>query len=197
MKELEEQINEDVKKRLREKRYIHSIGVMEMAEELAKYYKLDTKRARLTGLAHDIAKHMTLEEVDAYTKQYNIKLDELEKANNQLIHAKIGADICKREYNFDEQMSNAILYHTTGHPNMDLMAKIIFIADKIEKTRSYEGVEELRKLAFIDIDSAIIKIIDFTTKKCINEEKLIHPNSIETRNKLLLGKKWNTSQKSL
>ena len=189
MEQLEEQINRDIKEKLKENRYKHSLGVMEMAEELAKFYKLDLKKARLIGLAHDIAKQMTWEEINIYTQRFDIKLDELELNNRQLIHAKIGADICKREYGFDEQMANAVLYHTTGHPDMDMMAKIIFIADKVEKTRDYEGVEERRKLAFDDIDRAIIETINYTTKKCLEEGQLVHPNSIETRNKLLIMNK--------
>ena len=186
MEGLEVQINEEIKQRLRENRYKHSIGVMEMAEELARFYNLDIKKARLIGLAHDIAKHMTMEEVNEYTEKYGVELDELEKNNHQLIHAKIGADICKRKYNFDDHMTNAVLYHTTGHPDMDMMAKIIFVADKVERTRNYEGVEELRSLAFKDIDKVIINIIDFTAKRCVDEGRLIHPYSIETRNKLLM-----------
>ena len=189
MEQLEEQINKDIKERLKEHRYLHSIGVMEMAEKLAKHYNLDVKKARLIGLAHDIAKQMTWEEINKYIQEYGIELDEIERNNHQLIHAKIGADMCKRKYGFDEQMTNAVLYHTTGHLDMDMMAKIIFIADKVEKTRDYEGVEKRRKLAFEDIDRAIIETINYTTKKCLEEGELVHPNSVMTRNKLLIMNK--------
>ena len=66
MEQLEEQINKDIKERLKEHRYLHSIGVMEMAEKLAKHYNLDVKKARLIGLAHDIAKQMTWEEINIF-----------------------------------------------------------------------------------------------------------------------------------
>ena len=185
MNQLEEQINKDIKVRLKEHRYKHSIGVMEMAEKLAKHYGLDEKKARLIGLAHDIAKEMTWEEIYSYTEKYQIELDEFEKSNRQLVHSKIGADICKREYGFDEQMAEAILYHTTGNPNMDMMAKIIFVADKVEENRDYESVEERRKLAFEDIDKVIIETIDYTIMECIKKGHVIHPDSINTRNKLI------------
>lgn len=194
MNKLEEKINIDIKARLSEHRYSHSIGVMKKAEELALYYGLDTKKARLIGLAHDIAKQMNAEEIKGYIEKYNIQLDEVEILNPSLIHAKIGADICKREYGFDEQMVKAVEYHTTGKPEMDMMAKIILIADKIEENRNYIGVEEIRKLALEDIDEAIIEIINYTTQYCIKENELIHPNSIDTRNYLLKMKKKNKTR---
>lgn len=191
MEELETKINENIKTRLSEHRYMHSIGVMEKAGELAEYYGLDINKARVIGLAHDIAKQMSKEETKEYVKEYGIELDEIEILNTSLIHAKIGADICKREYDFDEQMVNAVKYHTTGNPKMDLMAKIIFMADKIEENRNYIGIERRRELTLKDIDRAIIETIDYTTQYCIEKNELIHPNSINTRNYLLKVKKEN------
>lgn len=189
MNNLEEQINTDIKKRLSEHRYKHSIGVMKKAEELAKFYGLDAKKARLIGLAHDIAKEMSLLEIGEYLSKYNVPLDEIERNNRELIHAKIGADICKRKYNFDEQMVNAVKYHTTGNPDMDMMAKIIFMADKIEENRDYDDVEERRRLTLKDIDMAIIETINYTTRDSIDRGKIIHTDSINTRNYLLKNKK--------
>ena len=186
MDELEERINNDIKNRLSEYRYKHSVGVMKMAGELAKFYNLDIKKARIIGLAHDIAKQMTDKEIEEYTRKYNIKLDELELKNRELIHSKLGADICKREYNFDDEMANAVLYHTTGNPNMDLMAKIIFIADKVEENRVYDDLERRRKLAFENIDQAIIETINYTTTYCIERGDVIHLDAILTRNKLII-----------
>lgn len=185
MNNLEEQINKDIRERLSEHRYKHSIGVMKKAEELAKYYGLDVNKARLIGLAHDIAKEMKTSEIEDYISKYNIELDEIERSNSELVHAKIGADICKRKYNFDEQMVEAVKYHTTGNPKMDMMAKIIFVADKVEETRDYQGLEERKKLAFEDIDKTIIETINYTTKNSIDRGKLIHPDSIHTRNYLI------------
>ena len=191
MEDLEISIREELKMKLSEHRYIHSIGVMEKAGELAEYYGLDINKARIMGLAHDIAKQMSKEEIKEYVEEHGIELDEIEMLNTSLIHAKIGADICKREYNFDEQMANAVKYHTTGNPEMDLMAKIIFMADKIEENRHYIGIERRRELTLKDIDRAIIETIDYTTQYCIEKNELIHPDSINTRNYLLKVKKEN------
>ncbi len=181
-----ENIQKELREKLSEKRYEHSLGVMKKAGELAKIYKIDTDIAELTGLAHDIAKEMTKEEKLEYAKKHHIEIDEIEKSNIGLLHAKIGADIAKNKYGFNIEMQNAIKYHTVTNPDMDLLAKIIFVSDKIEENREYEGVQELRKLAEINIDECMLKILDYTIKENIDKGKLVHPNSILTRNRLLI-----------
>ena len=154
------QIKIDIKNVLSEKRYEHSIRVMERAEELAKKYNVNVEKAVLIG-----------EEKIKYVKLNNIPIDDFEKENIELLHAKIGADICNKKYGFTEDMQKAIKYHTTGNPKMDNLAKILFIADKTEKSRK-------------NLDWTEIEQIE---KKGINE-MVIHPDSIYTRNAMLLEK---------
>lgn len=183
-----ENIQKELREKLSEKRYKHSLGVMKKAGELAKIYKIDADIAELTGLAHDIAKEMTNEEKLEYAQKHHIEVDEIEKSNIGLLHAKIGADIAKNKYGFTEEMQNAIKYHTVTNPDMDLLAKIIFVSDKIEENREYEGVQELRRLAEIDIDECMLKILDYTIKENIDKEKLLYLDSIKTRNKIIMKK---------
>lgn len=179
-----ENIQAELQTILSEKRYNHSIGVMKKAEELAKQYGIDAHIAALTGLAHDIGKEIPNDEKITYCKEHQIDIDEIEIHNVGLLHAKIGADITKK-YGFTEEMQKAILYHTTGHVDMDMLAKIVFVADKIEENREYEGVEELRELAMQDIDKCTLVILDQTIKKNIDKGALIHPDGIFARNQLL------------
>lgn len=180
-----ENIQIELQKMLSKKRYQHSVGVMKKAKELAKQYGVDQHIAALTGLAHDIGKEISNEEKIKYCKEHGIEIEEIEMHNIGLLHAKIGADMTKK-YGFTEEMQKAILYHTTGHTGMDLLAKIIFIADKIEETREYEGIENLRKLAVQNIDKCMIDILNDTIKKNIDKGVLIHPDGILTRNQILL-----------
>ena len=190
-------INEDVKKELSEKRYNHSVGVMKKAEELAKIYGADVNKAKLVGLAHDIGKELSRDEKLEYAKNNHIEVDEIEKINVGLLHGKIGADICKRRYNFTEDMQNAIKYHTTGSgkKEMTLLEKIIFLADKIEENRSYKDekkkseLEEIRELAKENLDLAVVKAIDNSLVYTIQKGELIHPDSVMTRNGLII--EWN------
>ena len=184
-------IDADVKQALSEKRYKHSVGVMKKAEELAKIYDIDVNTAKLVGLAHDIGKELTKEEKLEYVKENNIEIDEIEKINVGLLHGKIGADICKKRYGFTAQMLDAIKYHTTGNEKMDLLAKIIFVADKIEENRNYENEEKqksleyARQLAKEDINKAVLLEIDESLVYTIKKQELIHTNSVLARNKLL------------
>ena len=187
IKEGKEKIKKDLKQVLSERRYEHSIGVMNMAEELAKIYKVDMETAKIAGLLHDNAKEMTKEEMLKYVEENNIEITEFEKLNVPILHEKIGADIAKKKYGVSEQIAKAIEYHTTTSPKMDTLAKIIYVSDKVELTRKSEkfDIESERKLATIDLDKAVLLIINNTTKYLIDNNKMIATESIETRNKLL------------
>ena len=182
-----EKLKEDLKIVLSDSRYNHSISVMNMCEALASKYNVNVKKAKLIGLMHDMAKDMTKEEKMQYVKNNNIECSLIEEKIVEILHGKIAADICKKRYQFDEEMCTAIKYHTTGKENMTLLEKILFIADKIDETRNYEGVEELRKLAFEDLDKSILKNIDDTLIINIQKNRLILEESIKTRNNLLLS----------
>ena len=189
--ELLNKIDNDLKKVLSEKRYNHSTGVMKKAEELAKIYKIDVDKAKLVGLAHDIGKELSKEEMLEYARKNNIEVDSVEEVNVGLLHAKIGADICKKKYGFSQDMQNAIKYHTVGNENMDLLAKIIYVADKIEDGRTYNSEEKMKELQVVrdlatkDINKALVYEIDSSITYTIQKHKLIHPDSILTRNMLL------------
>ncbi len=191
VEELLKKIDSDLKNTLSEKRYKHSLRVMKKAEELALIYGVDVNKAKLTGLAHDIGKEFSDEEMLKYAKENNIEVDNVEEVNVGLLHAKIGADICKKKYNFTLEMQNAIKYHTVGNENMDLLAKIIFVADKTEEGRNYkkdeknEQLQNVRELSKIDINKALLYEIDSSLIYTIQKHKLVHTDSILTRNKLL------------
>ena len=185
-----EKIKEDLKQTLSEKRYIHSLGVMEMAEELAKIYGVDIETARVAGLLHDVAKEIPEDEKLKYVEKNGIEIDEIERKNTTLLHGKIGAHIAKNIYGVNEQIQKAIEYHTETNPNMDILAKIIYVSDKIERNRKSEkfDLEAERKLARNDIDGAVLFVIDASIEKLVKNNKLMHPTIIETRNKLLMQK---------
>lgn len=189
-----EKIEKDVKMRMSEKRFIHSQGVKKRIEELAKIYHIDVETAKKVGIAHDVAKEMSVEESMQYVKENGIILDDMEKKIPYLLHGKIGADYCKKKYGFTKEMQKAIEYHTTGNPNMNMLAKIIFVADKTEEGRSYSNaerqkeLEELRQISTIDIDKAVQIAIDESIIYTIQKGGLIHPDGIATRNKLLSEK---------
>lgn len=191
--ELIEKIEEDLRKKLSEKRYKHSIGVMEMAGELAQLYGADVETAKLAGLLHDIAKEMSSEDKLKYVEENNILINEVERINTPILHGKIGADVAKKKYGVSEQIQKAIELHTTTSPDMDIIAKIVYVSDKVELNRKSEDydIEYERELAKKDLDETVIYIIESNIKSLLEKGKLIEPQSIETRNKLIISKMKN------
>ena len=138
------EIQEYVKKQLSEKRYNHSVGVMERSEELAKMYGADVEIAKKIGIAHDVAKEISEEDKLKYVKDNNIEIDEVERENTPLLHAKIGKDIAIKKFGFSESMGQAIANHTTGNKDMDIYSKILFIADRTSKERNFDDIEYIK-----------------------------------------------------
>ena len=129
-------ICEYAKKRLSEKRFIHTLGVVELAVKLSDIYKISEEKAFYAALLHDIGK--------GYETEYKITLEE--DVPIPVYHQFIGAQIAKTELNIeDEEIINAIKYHTSGRVKMSELEKLIFVADMLEDGRSFKGVETLRK----------------------------------------------------
>ena len=183
-----EEIENDVKSVLSEYRFTHSLGVAKKAVELAKIYGVQEETAKKVGIAHDIAKEMTDQEMIEYAKANNIRIDEIETVRPSLLHGKIGADIAAKKYGFTEDMLNAIKWHTTGRKNMSMLEKIIYVADKTEENRKGTrfNLEKSRELSTQNIDETLIFLMNEFITNNVKNEWLIHPETINARNELLL-----------
>lgn len=182
----EEEIKKYLKERLSEKRYEHSLNVKKTAVKLAETYKGEVEKAALAGLVHDCAKHMSDDEILSLADKNGIFVDEVSRLNPKLLHGNVGSVVAKKIMGvFDQEVLSAIACHTTGKKNMNLLEKIIYIADYIEPARNFPGVEELRKKAFIDLDGAILDAFNNTIQVVINRGQLLHLNTIEGRNYLV------------
>lgn len=183
------EIENDVKSVLSEYRFTHSLGVAKKAIELAKIYGVQEEIAKKVGIAHDIAKEMTDEEMIEYAKANNIRIDEIETVKPSLLHGKIGADIAAKKFGFTQDMINAIKWHTTGRENMSMLEKIIYVADKTEENRKGTrfNLEKSRELSIQNIDKALIFLMNESITYNVINEWLIHPETIDARNDLLLN----------
>lgn len=153
-----------IENNLNKKRLNHTYGVRDTAVKLAKIYGEDEEKAELAALFHDMAKHIKGDNLNYYVK--HLGLDNKYLDNSNLAHGKIAAILMKKDFNVDdEDIISAVSYHTTGKENMTLLEKIIYIADAIEPNRDYPGVEELRKLAFNNLNKAIILSMESTIKR--------------------------------
>ena len=139
------EIKEKLKNILPEKRYLHSIGVSETAETIAKMHNVCPKKAYLAGLLHDCAKMQTDEELLKSCREFKINLTPDDMASMQVLHGFVGAEIAKRDFSVsDTEILDAIRYHTTGKPNFSPLGKLIYLADKLECGRDYPSVDNLR-----------------------------------------------------
>ena len=169
-------------KELKESRLMHTFGVIDTATALAKAYQADIKKCERAALLHDCAKYMPLEEMIAICERNFVELNDLEKSKDSLLHAKAGACLAYEKYGIkDEEILDAIKYHTTGRPDMSLIEKIIFVSDFIEPGRTHsEKLPMYRMIAMADINLVCMNILKDTLDylESLNEE--IDPLTKET-----------------
>ena len=155
-----------IKKVQDKKRYEHTLGVTYTAACLAMRYDIDTERAETAGLLHDCAKCLSNDKKVSLCKKQSIEINMTEAKNPFLLHAKAGAYLAEYKYGIrDEDILNAVRYHTTGRLGMSMLEKIVFIADYIEPGRNHSArLPELRRLAFQDLDKALVEVLRDTLR---------------------------------
>ena len=170
-------IKKYLKKHLTKERYHHTVGVAYTAMSMAMKYNPQPDnnefmiKAEIAGLLHDCAKCMDNDKKIRICNKNQISYSKIEAENPYLLHGKVGAYIARKEFDIlDEDILNAITWHTTGRPDMSLLEKIIFVADYIEPSRRpIPELNLIRQLAFTDIYHAVIKILE-NTLKYLNEK---------------------------
>lgn len=184
-----EQIKKHISGLMDEERFIHSLGVMDLSEKLAKIYSIDAGKAKLAGLIHDAAKQLPKETMfNLLEKAYQGKeKDEIVFSNKGLWHGPAGSVYVREVFAVDDEVASAVFYHTIGKEKMTMLEKIVFLADCIEVNRDseFDWAKDLRKLAQTDLDGAIIIAVNQSLKSIIDRNLIIHPGSVSLRNELL------------
>ena len=176
-----------LKKQLKESRYRHTTGVLKSALKLAERYGVNPEKTAVAALLHDYAKDFSIEKLNECIKQYQIEIDPILQEAHQLLHGKVAAAIARHKLNIeDTDVLRAIENHTTGRLHMSDLEKIIYLSDFIEPGRDYPGVSELRALAEEDLDKAVYKALNNTMIYVLRTSKLLHPQTLEARNQMLL-----------
>lgn len=183
----EQEIIARLKQDLTPYRFTHTMGVAQTAQKLAQTYGYDTEKARITGLLHDCAKDIPHDKLYRMCRAKKISLDHVSKREPKLLHAYVGAELANEIYGFDdEEIHDAIVFHTTGKKDMSLLTKIIFLADAIEPNRKLDGeVEAIRAVAYTDLDLALIMALDASMKYILRKGALIHLDTLRARNFLI------------
>ena len=143
------------------KRFVHTLAVAGTASSLAMCYGMNIEKAELAGLLHDCGKCIDVRKMQKMCEKAGLEISPYEAGSGSLLHSKAGSVLAAEKYGCtDPDILNAIRYHTTGRPGMSLLEKIIFVADYIEPSRyTAKNLPEIRKMAFEDIDEALLKIL--------------------------------------
>lgn len=167
-----------ISQRMKAARFRHSKNVSKEAVRLAKKYGADPDKAELAGILHDATKETESEEQMELIAKAGIELSELERESPKLWHAISGAAFVKVVLGIDDQeVIDAIRYHTTGRAAMTLLDKVIFIADFISADRDYEGVDSMRKIAEKNLDEAVLEGMAFTIADLAERKLTIAPDT--------------------
>ena len=159
---------------LKHARIPHVLGTEQEAVRLALRYGADVDRARTAALLHDCTKRLEMDEQLALCAQYGIELDELEQQALKLLHAKTGAAVARDRFGVDDEIYSAIFWHTTGHADMTLLEKVIYLADYIEPTRSFPGVDTLRAACYEDLDKGLLMGLEMTVEEMKERGNPVH-----------------------
>lgn len=186
----EQAMLEKLRTLLDDKRFAHSVGVRDTAELLAKQYGVDTEKARIAGILHDCAKNIPKPEAFAMCEKEGVKLKPVCYIEKGLVHSYLGAHLAKKEFGIeDAEILDAIYYHTTGHVDMPMLTKIIYLADMIEPGRNIPNLEELRRIAMEDIDEALIRSINSTISHVLSKGSILDVDTVAARNFLVQQKR--------
>jgi len=182
-------IKEWLKNKVSEERYHHLLGSETAAIELAERFGINPDRAALAALVHDCAKSIPEEELIKIINENNIDVSEMEIKSRKPLHSPVSSFMAKKELGInDQEILDAIRYHTIGRVNMTLLEKIVFLADKIEintrnkefRTKVYKILEETN-----NIDQALLICFDYTLRSLLDRKLIIDPETINVWNNLI------------
>lgn len=166
---------------LKAKRIPHVLGTEKTAAALAEKYGADVEKARVAALLHDCTKRFSMSDQLKLCEEYGITLDSVERRAAKLLHAKTGAALARRVFDVDDEIYNAILWHTTGRADMTMLEKVIYLADYIEPTRAFEGVDTLREAVWEDIDRGLLMGLEMSIVEMKEMGNPIHSNTLRAR----------------
>lgn len=169
----------------------HVLGVEQLSIELARHYQLDVEKAAEAGLMHDLAKYFKpkvllqmARDANVAGRSPSIEVDPVCEANPHLLHADVSAIVARDQFGIqDEEVLEAIAFHTLGRPGMSDLACVVFMADSLEPNRGKTPeLEALRQVSWQDLHKAVWLTCDYSLKFLLNSRCIIHPRMILTRN---------------
>ena len=167
----------------------HTYRVEQVALELARRHDLDWEKVRLGALAHDVARAMKRDQLIYAAKEMGIAVHPVEARLPVLLHGPVGAELMRRMDGLDDQdVYEAVYWHTTSHECLGPTAKVVFLADKLDpqKAERYPFMPELRELAVESLDRAVLEFLNREISALLKRGDLLHPASVQARNQRLM-----------
>lgn len=180
-----ELLRDATRKQMPDRRWQHTLGVVSTAIELAERFGGDTGKAELAALLHDYSKAWPTHRMEEIIRTQQLP-QELLDYDKELWHAHVGAWAVRDEHHIDdEEVLDAIRYHTSGRERMTLLDKIVCLADYIEPGRDFPCVNKIRDLAQHSLEEALAAGFDSTITLLIQLRKPIFPLTVQARNDLI------------
>ncbi|MDR0884417.1 MAG: bis(5'-nucleosyl)-tetraphosphatase (symmetrical) YqeK [Oscillospiraceae bacterium] len=175
----EKKLMQTLRARLTDARLVHSVNVAESAHALAERWGADPEKAHWAGLAHDVCKCDSVDKMTNILTRAGYDFLDCERGNAKLLHAPAGATFLRESgLCADDDILDAVRYHTTGRAGMSLLEKVVFMADLVSADRDYPDVETVRQMTFSDLDGALNYALAFIKAQLERRGEAIHPNSV-------------------
>ena len=174
---------------LPDKLQAHIFRVRDVGLDLASRHGIDEERAELAILGHDVARAAKKSEIMRQADRFGLNILDIERKAPVMLHGPVGAELLRHEDGLDdEEILDAVRYHTTGHPTLTPLGLLVFIADKLEprKIKSYPYQQELRHIANESLSQAVLEFLCRESALRLQRRRAVHPDSVEAINALLL-----------
>ncbi len=179
-------VREWIEQYMHPKRKEHALRTADRVEELARWWGLSVCTGRTAALVHDICRDWSWDAMVQEAQKRNLPLSELEEHYPVLLHGPLAACLYEAHFGADKCVYDAVYYHTTGRPGMGPLEKCLFLADATEEGRRYQGIDDLRTLAFRDLDAAVLASVDRAIPYLVKRSLPLHPLTVNLRNTLLI-----------
>jgi predicted HD superfamily hydrolase involved in NAD metabolism len=166
----------------------HVEETAELARILAVVHGVDPERTELAALLHDIASGCTSDHLLSLAEEFGLDISVAEARVPQLLHGRIAAEVLRRDWNItDEELLDAVRFHITGSPHMSLLAKVIFVADKLspDQDKHYGGLDPVREVAMTSLDEAILRLYAWRMDDLVSARQPLDETFVAARNRLI------------
>ena len=167
-------------------RFLHTINVRDFALLLARIHRVDPRRVELAAVSHDLFRDISSEKLLRISKAWDLEIEEVERNHPILLHGKVAAEFLRRRFGIDDtSVLLSVAYHTSGHPDMDDIGKILVVSDTAGFDRDFPGVEKLRDVAYRDLERAFVEVLKNRMVYALETNRYLLPKSVETWNSVV------------